>query len=182
MNVTPNLLTALRLASLPVLWALAVGGNAFWVGVLLAAAWLTDILDGLLARRLDATTPLGSRLDTLADHLLFGSMLAWVVLLRPGFLREQAMLLLVWGILWLGALGVGWIRFRRFADLHLYSSKAATVAAALFVIHLFLAAEYSRPVFYAAIGVCSAAALEMLLVLATRDRVDERIGTIFKDP
>jgi len=76
----PNLLTALRIVLVPfVIWRLAVYDmrGAFW---LFAAAALTDLLDGNLARILNQRSVLGAWLDPIADKLMLLStlfMLAW---------------------------------------------------------------------------------------------------------
>jgi cardiolipin synthase len=84
----PNLLTGSRLLlALPL--ALAILDGHFTTALLIAAiAGLTDALDGLLARRLDARSRLGAALDPLADKTLIfavfaslaavGMMPAWV--------------------------------------------------------------------------------------------------------
>lgn len=80
----PNLLTASRLLLTPlVVWQLAVGEmtTAFW---LFAAAALTDLLDGGLARLLDQKSVFGAWLDPIADKVMLLStlvMLVWVGLL-----------------------------------------------------------------------------------------------------
>ena len=68
----PNALTLLRLAALPVLWAALARGRgpaprAAW---LFAAIGLTDLADGMLARRLGAQSAFGRVVDPLADRLL----------------------------------------------------------------------------------------------------------------
>lgn len=77
----PNLLTSARLVLAPlVIWRiheLDMHG-AFW---LFAAAALTDLLDGNLARLLDQRTVLGAWLDPIADKVMLLSTLltlAWV--------------------------------------------------------------------------------------------------------
>lgn len=80
----PNLLTAARLALVPfVLQALMAGEmeRAFW---LFAAAALTDLLDGGLARLLDQKSVLGAWLDPVADKAMLLStllMLVWLAVL-----------------------------------------------------------------------------------------------------
>ncbi|NIQ57012.1 MAG: CDP-alcohol phosphatidyltransferase family protein, partial [Gammaproteobacteria bacterium] len=76
--LAPNLLSGTRLALIPVLWALALRGDTWAVGIGLVAAGITDVLDGHLARRLNATTAAGAALDSLADNLLIPSGVAWL--------------------------------------------------------------------------------------------------------
>ncbi|HEV2129897.1 MAG TPA: CDP-alcohol phosphatidyltransferase family protein [Longimicrobiaceae bacterium] len=174
----PNLLTALRLLLLPLLWWLVLTERTVWLGVGIAIAGITDKLDGVLARRLNATSAWGSRFDSMADHLLFGSMLVWMVLLRPEFIREQAVPIVVWIVLGIASFLVGWFKFRRVADLHLDSARRAVFLSYLFMIHLLVFEEYSRLFFYVAVAANILGASETLLVLLTRDRVDEHIGTV----
>jgi len=175
-----DLFSWLRIALLPVLWAIAVLGHARVLAWLLLVAWSTDVVDGFLARRSGRASPAGSRLDTIADHLLFVSMGIWVVMLRPEFVQEQMAPLAVWLFLWAAALIVGLVRFRRMADLHLWSSKLAVFLVVVFTVHLLLAETYSVVFFYLTLGVCVLAAVEMLIVQTGRGRPDEHIGTVLR--
>jgi cardiolipin synthase (CMP-forming) len=176
----PNAFTILRLVLLPAMWVLALREMNVLLGWSIVFAWVTDALDGYFARRFDASTRLGSLLDSVADGLLAVSIAAWLVLLRPEFFREHAVLILIWLALGTASWLVGWIRFRRIADLHLYSAKTANFLGFFFAAYLLMAQRYPRPLFYLVIGVCILAALETLLALLTRNRVDERMTSIFQ--
>jgi phosphatidylglycerophosphate synthase len=178
MSSVPNVVTGIRLASVPLLWAFALAGQSVVVGVGFFLAWLTDALDGLLARWLEAESEWGSRFDSMTDTLVFLSGLAWVAMLRPDFVRDHGIILAVW--LTIGATGylVGWIRFRRIADLHLYSAKAANFMGFLFAAVLLTFGEYPAFAFYIVIAVCLVASTETLLMFATYDDVDEHEVTI----
>jgi cardiolipin synthase (CMP-forming) len=65
----PNLLSALRLASVPVFVWLFLSGRENGAVVLFAVAAATDFFDGYLARRTDSVTRLGQVLDPLADRV-----------------------------------------------------------------------------------------------------------------
>lgn len=85
-RLLPNALTLLRLGALPFLaWAVLGGRGGLTAGLLVASAG-TDVLDGLLARRLRAQTRLGALLDPIADKL---TQVTGLVLLsltaRPAF-------------------------------------------------------------------------------------------------
>ena len=66
----PNLLSALRLAGVPVfLWLVLGPEEDGWALALLMVSGLTDFLDGWLARKLDQQTVVGQILDPVADRL-----------------------------------------------------------------------------------------------------------------
>lgn len=133
----PNGLSALRLVSVPVLLGLAWHGRPLEFLVLLLAGILSDALDGWLARRLDAVTRLGIRLDSMADFALYiavplGGWWLWPELL----LREAPWIaLIVAGYALPGTLAL--IRFRRLSSYHTWSAKLAVAVSALGLFVLF---------------------------------------------
>lgn len=69
MKHIPNILSVIRILMIPVIvWQMATG-NMFWAGVLLVISFLTDFLDGWLARHFDWTSDVGKVLDPAADKL-----------------------------------------------------------------------------------------------------------------
>lgn len=102
----PNLVTLLRISSVPVLvWAVLVGHPVLSFGLFVVAS-LSDGLDGLLARLLDKRTPLGAFIDPIADKLLTlaalvaltvrGALPVWLlglVLFRDGGILVAAVVL-----------------------------------------------------------------------------------------
>ncbi len=81
----PNLISLLRILSLPVfLWVLIELDRPFWAAVLLGVISVSDLFDGMLARRLDQVSRLGKMLDPVADRLVVlasvvGGMIAQLV-------------------------------------------------------------------------------------------------------
>jgi len=78
----PNLLTMGRVAIIPlVLWLLDQGTpkSCALAAMVYAAAAITDLLDGYLARKLNVVSVLGQFLDPLADKLLVMASLVWMV-------------------------------------------------------------------------------------------------------
>jgi cardiolipin synthase len=67
----PNIITLIRLLlAVPVAWILYQSENTSIPFILTALAGFTDILDGLLARKLKMTSKTGTILDPLADKIL----------------------------------------------------------------------------------------------------------------
>jgi len=86
----PNLISFLRILALPVfLWVLLGLDRPFLAAVLLGMISVTDLLDGMLARRLDQVSEIGKMLDPVADRLVIlagvvGGMAAGLVPLWLG--------------------------------------------------------------------------------------------------
>ena len=137
MQRVPNILSALRLASVPFLLALAWYQYPLAFLVLLLAAILSDALDGWIARRFDAVTTVGIRLDSAADFALYiavplGGWWLWPELM----LRESVWIgLIVIGYVMPGVLAL--VRFRRLASYHTWLTKVAVAAAATALFVLF---------------------------------------------
>ena len=66
----PNCLSLLRLALVPVYWALYMGGLVYWAVVVFVVASLTDLIDGKIARKYNLITKWGKVLDPFADKLM----------------------------------------------------------------------------------------------------------------
>lgn len=175
----PNVLTGLRLAAIPVLWVLALDGRDRALGYGLAAAFASDLIDGPLARYLGQTSEIGSRTDSIADHLLATSTVAWLFLLRPAFFQEHAVPLLGWSALALFTLGVAWVRFRRFVDLHLYSAKVTVFCTYTMAVGLLAMDHFYEWHFRIAFAVATLAAVESLAILLTWKDPDAHGGSIF---
>ena len=78
----PNLLTFLRVLMIPAVLLLLDRGaprDCYWAAWVYAAAAITDLLDGWLARRSGLVTLIGKFLDPLADKLIVVATLVWMV-------------------------------------------------------------------------------------------------------
>lgn len=84
---TANQLTLFRLLLVPCLVILVLYGFNGWALITFIVAGVTDVLDGLIARRSGQRTDLGALLDPMADKLLLVS--TFVVLTMPLGLPNQ---------------------------------------------------------------------------------------------
>ena len=178
LKTIPNLLTALRLLLLPVLWGLALLKWPVPLAIGMIISFLTDTLDGFIARRFNVTSAFGSKFDSLADNLLIPSTVIWLVILRPEVLTDHPILCAVAVATYGSSLLVGWIKFRRFANLHLYSKKTAGVLSYAFIVHALLAGQYNAWLFYIAISLFILASVEGLILQLTHAQVDEHMGSL----
>jgi cardiolipin synthase (CMP-forming) len=90
-GAAPNLLTMLRLFTLPFLVITILDGRWVAAFVLLWIAGISDGLDGLLARVLKQRTVLGQYLDPIADKLLLSTL--FVVLTHVGMIPQYVTVL-----------------------------------------------------------------------------------------
>ena len=99
MNI-PNLLTASRIALLPLFLYLLIDGRLEMAAVFFLIGSASDALDGFIARRFNQVTELGKRLDPLADKLfilssftalyLIGMLPLWLLIIS--FIKEIVIL------------------------------------------------------------------------------------------
>jgi CDP-diacylglycerol--glycerol-3-phosphate 3-phosphatidyltransferase len=148
----PAGLTTLRLLLAPVVLLCASGPAPGWVFVaILTAALLTDIFDGVIARRLGVATPALRRYDSIVDTVFHCAVFYAVWLLHPDLVRAHAPWL--WTLLGLEILRyiVDWAKFGREASYHMWSAKAwgAVLFATLVAI---LGFGFSGPLMPLAIG------------------------------
>jgi cardiolipin synthase len=173
----PNTVSIFRLLLVPVLWVMAFMDMPRYVGVGLLLAGLSDALDGFIARRWGMVSAYGSRLDSIADVSVIVSAVFWVALLMPGIILDHKLLVTVWVLLEASAILVGWVKFRRIANLHLYSAKAAGVIAYAFVIVAFVFG-YNEVLFYVALAALIVASAEAFTLELLCSGVDEHMKSI----
>lgn len=78
----PNVLTVFRMVLIPIFVSLLFYQRFVWALVVFVTAGITDGLDGLLARRFDQQSQLGTILDPIADKLML--VTAFIVLSMRG--------------------------------------------------------------------------------------------------
>ena len=89
----PNLMSAFRLCLIPVfVWLYCVKQNYFWTTLTLMLSGLTDIVDGIIARKFHMISNLGKILDPIADKLTQIAMLFCLVSRFEGMLLPLVLL------------------------------------------------------------------------------------------
>ena len=129
MNSLPLLLTVLRAALAPVVVLLALFlplQPAF--AACLVVAFLSDIFDGVIARRLGVATPRLRRGDSLADSLFYAAACFAVWHLQRAALAARWLPLAVLAGLEAGRYALDFFKFRRETAYHMWSSKLWGIA------------------------------------------------------
>jgi phosphatidylglycerophosphate synthase len=121
----PLALTLLRALLAPVVLLLAIYfPNRLAFGACLTLAFLSDVFDGIIARRLKIATANLRRLDSIADSLFYLAAAAAAWLLYPSVIEEHWLALIALGALELSRYAVDLAKFGREASYHMWSSKA----------------------------------------------------------
>jgi phosphatidylglycerophosphate synthase len=119
----------LRAALAPAVVLLVLFAPRPWAfAVCLVSAFLSDVFDGIVARRLGVATPGLRRLDSLADTFFYGAATFAAWRLHPAAIADRWRLLALLVALEVGRYAFDFIKFRREASYHMWSSKAWGIA------------------------------------------------------
>lgn len=133
----PNALCAVRLiaAGLMIYAAVAHSQSAFlWLTVV---ALLTDWLDGKLAVLLEQRTVFGARLDSVADAAMYGALFFGVFWLKPDFIRDQWVWIVVAGCSYALTIAAGLCRFGKLPSYHTRAAKTGWLLISVAAITIF---------------------------------------------
>jgi CDP-diacylglycerol--glycerol-3-phosphate 3-phosphatidyltransferase len=158
----PNLLTCFRFIAAPFLLGLAWFGYQQGFLILLAGSFLTDALDGLIARLTHQITELGATLDSWADVIIYVTIAICAWWLWPQLVSQEIIAVSLIVASYLLPAVVGMVKFGSFTSYHTLTVKAAAVCVAVSLYLLFLF-EWEWPIQIAA-GVCVIAAGEEIAI------------------
>jgi phosphatidylglycerophosphate synthase len=174
-----NLITLYRIVTAPLLLFLAITKQFELFKWLLTASFLTDALDGQLARRFKATSILGAKLDSLGDDL---TILVGVVGLFIGkfyFIHEQAWVFVLLFALFLIQLGYALWKYKKMTSFHTYLAKMAAIMQGVFLCSMFF---FNTPwyfFFYATALVIALELIEEMLLVYVLDEWKSDIKGIY---
>lgn len=164
----PNILSFSRLLLIPVIvWLYVVRENPLWTAVVLTLSGITDIADGIIARRFHMVSDFGKALDPVADKLTQIAMLFCLVT-RFRWMLLPLCLLVVKEIT-AGIMGLMVIRKTGKVEGAVWHGKVTTVSVySMMAIHLFW---YRIPPIMSEILIvgCTAVALLSAVLYAVRN-------------
>ena len=170
----PNLVSSTRILIAPLMFVFAFLGMETWFLAALIFSGFTDVLDGMLARKLNMITPLGAHLDSWGDFTIYSTMAICAWILWPEITRRELLYyaLILFSFL-LPAL-VGIVKFGKFTGYHTWSVKIAVLVT--FVAYVALYAEIAAWPFMLASFLCVYAGMEEILItlVLREERTDVR--------
>lgn len=161
-----NITSFFRVAAFPVLMVMLWIGNLEAFKWLILASFLTDALDGFLARKLKATSILGSRLDSLGDDLTVFAAFLGILGFRWAFVREEWPLITLTWFLFFVQLGYAVLKYQKPTSFHTYGAKAAAVLQGVFLCSIFFLDTTLYSLFYATVLVTCLELIEETIMVA----------------
>ena len=173
----PNLLSLFRLMLIPVIiWLYAVEHNPLWTCIILILSGITDVVDGIIARKCHMVSDFGKAFDPVADKLTQIAMLLCLVT-RFRWILLPLCIMIVKEIV-AGILGLMVIRKTGNVDGAVWHGKATTVSLySMMIIHLIW---FNIPAVISGIliGVCTALALLSAFMYTKENLKKLNIGSV----
>lgn len=161
-KILPNFLSGTRIVLVPAVLAAALAGSRLWFVVLLATSLATDALDGFFARRFNAFSEFGRKLDSIADYLTLISGLTGIAILWPVIMRRELPWVATGVSVFFVVLLYAYWRVGRLPFYHTWMSKLGVAGCALSLIPLL--AEWTALPFHVSMTVLILAGVEGLAI------------------
>ena len=160
-----NGITLYRVIAAPFLLILLVTEYHQMFKWLLAVSFFTDLIDGYLARKYRVTSILGTKLDSVGDDLTVLVATIALFVTKPEFIRQQAVLFILLGALFVLQTGYALIRYGKVTSFHTYLAKTAALLQGVFLILVFFTDKPILPLFYVAAGITILELIEEIILV-----------------
>ncbi len=174
----PNIISATRVAAAPALAALAYAGQREGFAWLLAAALVSDIVDGAIARHFGFVSKLGSLLDSTADILIFAVAAYGIWCFHPDMVAQHRLAFVLVVLLWLGGSVAGFLRYGRLASFHTLLARITAYVIGGFLAVLFLWG-FLAWLFWAAVGLVVVSQVEEFVLMALLPNWTPNVGGLY---
>jgi len=134
----PDWLSIYRIISAPVLITLLFFDLKLLFGVLITLSFITDMLDGFLARRMKITSIRGAQLDSIGDAITFAVGVAGIIRFDWDFVMQELPLIVIALGLYLIQLSLAYLRYGMPSSFHTYLAKISALMQGTFLIWFFL--------------------------------------------
>ena len=175
-SAVPNCITGLRIVGTAALLFIEPLSAAFYI--VYTFSGFSDLLDGWIARATNTTSELGSRLDSIADLLLYAVM---IIRVFPELWKRLAVwiwyVLALVLVLRLVSYGYVAIRYHRFSAMHTYGNKVTGLLA--FLVPYFLLLKNATPACGVVVIVALLSTVEELVLHLCMEEYDPRVKSVF---
>lgn len=167
-----------RILAAPGLLVLIAFGEREIFTWFLLISYLTDGIDGFLARRLKLSSAQGSQLDSYGDQLTFIAALVGLWVFENMFIRENLFLILVAFVPYILQMILAYRKYGKATAFHTYLAKLSAIVQAVFILWLlFFGPVY--PLFYLMIFLGIIETLEEITLIFMYDSWVEGVKGIY---
>lgn len=163
-----NGITFYRLLAAPFLGILILNQQWELFRWLLAISFLTDAVDGWLARHYEVASIFGAKLDSIADDLTTLVAFIGMIVFNPAFIKKELIIFIVLLALFVLQITAALIRYMKMTSFHTYLAKIATILQGIFLLLFFFLPHPVYWLFYLTIIITGMELIEefiMVLVL-----------------
>lgn len=136
-----------RIAAVPLLITLLLLKTRETFTWFLLVSYITDAIDGFIARKLKITSDRGSQLDSLGDQLTFTLGLIGLFIFENEFIEKNIVIIIIAFIPYVIQMYIAYIKYGKTTAFHTYLAKVSAVIQSIFILYsLFFEPQY--PLFY----------------------------------
>ena len=140
-----NMITLYRTIAFPVLLMLLFMHRFDIFKWMLIVSFLTDAVDGFLARKFKANSVLGAKLDSIGDDLTILAAVIGLFLARFEFLKSEWIFFAIPFGLFFIQITLALLRYGKISSFHTYLAKVAAILQGFFMCSMFL---FDEPVYW----------------------------------
>lgn len=160
---TADYFSIFRFINAPFLIFFIVQERKTVTAILLLASFLTDAIDGYIARKQKTTSQRGAKLDSLGDALTVLLGMAAFIVFEAEFFRENFWFILAPFTLFIIQIIIAWLRFGKLTSFHTYLAKVTAVFLTLFLV-VTLVFGIIQILFYLTFGIAILEAVEEIII------------------
>ena len=174
MKAIPNFISFSRIVFSVILIFIKPLSIGFYVIYIICG--FSDIVDGFIARSIDATSRLGEKLDSMADMIMVGVLLfVFYPIVNP------TIQIFIWvvliAIIRLSAMIVAMKKYKTFAMIHTWGNKITGMV--LYIFPMLMPYIMANALMYICCIVASISAIEELIIQLTSKELQVNIKSIF---
>lgn len=167
-----------RIVTAPILLVLALFGEREIFSWFLLISYMTDGIDGYLARRLNVSSARGSQLDSYGDQFTFVVALFGLWVFENNFIRENLVLILIAFVPYIIQMVLAFSKYGKATAFHTYLAKLSAIVQAAFILWI-LFFEPLYPLFYLMIVLGILETLEEIALIFMYDKWVEGVKGIY---
>lgn len=140
---TADWISIYRIIAIPFLVIALILDMDILFGILLGLSLISDILDGYIARKFNAITERGARLDSIGDAFTFFMAILGIIVLRNEFLQAHWIIITGTVILYLAQIISSLVLFEHPTSYHTYLAKISAFLQGGFILTLFFIGTFN---------------------------------------